>query len=136
MDLQQLKTQYLEHLEIEKDRSQKTIENYDHYLERFLKWAKISSPADITDELVRSYRLHINRLHDEKGQPLKKITQNYHVIALRNFLKYLSKRDVKTLPAEKVELGKTEKRQIDFLDADEIERIFEAASGADLQVFS
>ncbi|OGI25097.1 MAG: hypothetical protein A3J76_02605, partial [Candidatus Moranbacteria bacterium RBG_13_45_13] len=141
MNLQQLKTQYLEHLEIEKDRSQKTIENYDHYLERFLKWARISSPGDITDDLVRRYRLYINRLHDEKGsprsgsggagKPLKKITQNYHVIALRNFLKYLSKRDIKTLLAEKVELGKTEKRQIDFLDADEIERIFEAANGAD-----
>ena len=62
MDLNKLKTQYLEYLEIEKDRSQKTIENYDHYLERFLKWARISSPSEITDELVRQYRLHLNRL--------------------------------------------------------------------------
>jgi len=69
MNLNQLKNQYLEYLEIEKDRSQKTIENYDHYLERFLKWARVSSPAAITDELVRSYRLHLNRLSDEKGRP-------------------------------------------------------------------
>jgi len=100
MNLSQLKNQYLEHLEIEKDRSQKTIENYDHYLERFLKWAKISSASDITDELVRRYRLQLNRFADEKGSSLKKITQNYHVIALRNFLKYLARHDVKTLPAD------------------------------------
>ena len=70
MDIKQLKSQYLEHLEIEKDRSQKTIENYDHYLERFFEWAKIKSPADITDDLIRSYRLYLNRMSDEKGRPL------------------------------------------------------------------
>jgi site-specific recombinase XerD len=130
MDFRKLKTEYLEYLEIEKDRSQKTIENYDHYLERFLAWAKITSPSQITDERVRSFRLYLNRIVDEKGRPLKKITQNYHVIALRNFLKYLAKRDVLTLAAEKVELGKTEKRQIDFLEMEEVERMFEAANGA------
>jgi site-specific recombinase XerD len=135
MNLSQLKTQYLEYLEIEKDRSQKTIENYDHYLQRFLNWSKAKAPIDITDELVRSYRLYLNRLRDEKGNSLKKITQNYHVISLRNFLKFLAKRDIKTLTAEKVELGKTDERQIDFLEAEEVERIFEAASGANLKSF-
>lgn len=135
MNLNQLKTSYLEYLEIEKDRSQKTIENYDHYLERFLKWAKISSPSAITEELVRNYRLYLNRLSDEKNRPLKKITQNYHMIALRNFLKYLAKRDVETLSADKVELGKAVSRQIDFLEIEEIERVFQAASGADLKSF-
>ncbi len=133
MNLGRLKREYLEYLEIEKDRSQKTIENYNHYLERFLKWAKIKSSSEITDELVRRYRLQLNRLSDEKGRPLKKITQNYHVIALRNFLKYLAKRNVKTLAAEKVELGKTSQRQIDFLEIEEVERVLEAASGADLK---
>lgn len=135
MNLQKLKTQYLEYLEIEKDRSQKTIENYDHYLARFLNWSKIDSAEKITDELVRNYRLHINRLSDEKGKPLKKITQNYHMIALRNFLKYLAKRDIETLPAEKIELGKTTERQIDFLEMDEVERIFKAAGGLDIKSF-
>jgi site-specific recombinase XerD len=141
MNIKELKTQYLEYLEIEKDRSQKTIENYDHYLERFLNWAKISSPADITDDLVRKYRLELNRLADEKGsprsssggagRPLKKITQNYHIIAIRNFLKYLAKRDIKTLAADKIELGKTRRQEVEFLDTEEIERIFEAASLAE-----
>lgn len=131
MNLNQLKTEYLEYLEIEKDRSPKTVENYNHYLARFLKWAKISSPDDITGELVRRYRLQLNRSNDKKNRPLKKITQNYHIIVLRNFLKYLAKRDVKTLPAEKVELGKSNERQIDFLEMEEIERIFEAANGTD-----
>lgn len=133
MNLRQLKTQYLEYLEIEKDRSQKTVENYDHYLERFLKWAEIGSPGEITDELVRNYRLFLNRQTDERGKPLKKITQNYHVIALRNFLKYLAKRDIKTLAAEKIELGKTARQEVEFLEAEEVDRIFEAASGAGLK---
>lgn len=142
MNLRQLKTQYLEYLEIEKDRSQKTIENYDHYLMRFLDWAKIGSPGEITDELVRNYRLHLNRVSEERGKSastrprvglLKKITQNYHVIALRNFLKYLAKRDIKTLAAEKIELGKTARHVVEFLEADEIDRIFEAASGVGLK---
>ena len=133
MDIKQLKTQYLEYLEIEKDRSQKTIENYDHYLERFFAWAKIKSPADITDELIRSYRLYLNRMSDEKGRPLKKITQNYHIIAVRNFLKYLAKRDVKALSADKIELGKTQRMEVEFLDSDEIDRIFEAVAGLDLK---
>lgn len=145
MNLRQLKTQYLEYLEIEKDRSQKTIENYDHYLMRFLDWAKIGLPGEITDELVRSYRLFLNRQTDERGKPastrptrgrggpLKKITQNYHVIALRNFLKYLAKRDIKTLAAEKIELGKTDHREIDFLEMEEIERMFQAAEGTNLK---
>jgi site-specific recombinase XerD len=133
MDIKQLKTQYLEHLEIEKDRSQKTIENYDHYLERFFSWAKIKSPADITDDLIRSYRLFLNRMADEKGRPLKKITQNYHIIAIRNFLKYLAKRDVKTLAAEKIELGKTQRMEVEFLDSDEVDRIFAVVAGLDLK---
>jgi site-specific recombinase XerD len=130
MDIDKLKIEYLEYLEIEKNRSQKTIENYDHYLERFLKWAKIYSPSQITDEIVRKYRLFLNRMNDEKGNTLKKVTQNYHIIALRNFLKYLAKRDVKALSADKIELGKSESRQIDFLDMEEVERIFDASSGS------
>lgn len=145
MDIRKLKTQYLEYLEIEKDRSQKTIENYDHYLERFLAWARISSPSDITDDLVRSFRLHLNRQTDEKGsprsssggagRPLKKITQNYHVIAIRNFLKYLARQDVKTLSADKIELGKTQRTEVEFLESEEVDRIFEAAAGSSLKTF-
>ncbi|HLM83688.1 MAG TPA: site-specific tyrosine recombinase/integron integrase [Candidatus Bathyarchaeia archaeon] len=145
MDIKNLKTQYLEHLEIEKDRSQKTIENYDHYLERFFQWARIQSAADITEELIRSYRIFLNRMGDEKSsprsssgaasRPLKKITQNYHIIAIRNFLKYLAKRDVKTLAAEKIELGKTARMEVEFLESDEVSRIFEVAAGASLKAF-
>jgi site-specific recombinase XerD len=133
MNLARLKKEYLEYLEIEKNCSKKTIENYNHYLERFLKWTKINSASNITNELVRRYRLQLNRFVDKKGAPLKKVTQTYHIIALRNFLKYLAKRDIKTLAVEKIELGKPSERQIDFLEIEEIERIFEAASGEDLK---
>src|SRR3989338_4582301 len=104
MDLKQLKTQFLEYLEIEKNRSPKTTENYDHYLHRFFDFAKVSQPQQITEELIRKFRLHLNRLTDFQGSTLKKVTQNYHIIALRAFLKYLAKREIKSVSAEKIEL--------------------------------
>jgi site-specific recombinase XerD len=133
MNLQLLLKEFLEYLEIERSRSQKTIENYQHYLERFLSWAKVDSPDAITDDLVRKYRLYLNRLEDSKGRGLKKVTQNYHVIALRNFLKYLAKRDISSLQAEKIEVGKNPTHEIEFLEADEVDRILEAASGENLR---
>ena len=133
MNLTQLKTDFLEYLEIERGRSQKTLENYDHYLSRFLDWTKIKNPEEITDSLIRNYRICLNRYEDKKGNKLKKTTQNYYIIAIRSFLKYLAKRDVKTIAAEKVEIGKTPEREVDFLESDEIERILEAAGGHDLK---
>ena len=123
MTLQKLLTDFLEYLEIERNRSQKTIENYHHYLKRFLTWAKISSPDDLTIDLVRNYRLYLNRKTDQKGHELKKATQNYHLIAIRSFLKYLAKRDVKSLSAEKIEIGKNPTHEIEFLDGEEVERL-------------
>ncbi|HZZ99355.1 MAG TPA: site-specific tyrosine recombinase/integron integrase [Candidatus Paceibacterota bacterium] len=132
MTLKELKNQYLEHLEIEKNRSPKTLDNYGRYLERFLQFAKVSSPADLDEERIRQYRLHLNRLTDSEGQPLKKVTQNYHIIALRSFLKYLAKRNVKTVSAEKIELGKQEDRQVTFLEHGELDRLLEAPQGGGL----
>ena len=129
MNLNQLLKGYLDHLEIEKNRSRKTRENYERYLKRLLAWAKIASPNQISAELVRNYRLHLNRV----SPPLKKISQNYHLIALRNFLKYLAKRDVKTLTADKIELGKSGDRHIDFLEAEEVERLLDSAQGNSLK---
>ncbi|MDD5396965.1 MAG: tyrosine-type recombinase/integrase [Candidatus Moranbacteria bacterium] len=131
MNLNKLLIEFLEYLEVERNRSQKTIENYHHYLKRFLLWSKISDPKDITIDLVRNYRLHLNRLENENE--LKKITQNYHVIAIRSFLKYLAKRDIKTLSAEKIEVGKNPSHEIEFLDGDEVERLLSAASGNDIK---
>ena len=100
-DLKILKNQYLEHLEIEKNRSPKTLENYSRYLDRFLQFSKISKPEDIGEELIRQYRLYLNRLNSPRTGNLRKVTQNYHIIALRGFLKYLAKRGVKSVSAEK-----------------------------------
>jgi site-specific recombinase XerD len=133
MEIRELKTQFLEYLEIEKGRSQKTIENYDHYLKRFLEWAKISNPSQITAEVVRNFRVYLNRYEDDKGQKLKKITQGYYVIAIRNFLKFLSKRDIKSLQAEKIETGKAPTREVDFLEMEEVERILAQADGSSLK---
>ncbi|NQU99856.1 MAG: tyrosine-type recombinase/integrase [Parcubacteria group bacterium] len=126
MQLNKLITQFLEYLEIEKGCSSETIKNYSFYLNRFYEWAKISTPLQITQEKIRLYRLYLNRLQTKKGDALKKNTQNYHLIALRAFLKYLSKQDIKSLSPEKIELSKTPERQVDFLEGSDLERLLEA----------
>ena len=119
--------QFLEHLEIEKNRSPLTLRNYHFYLNRFVEWlGQAKKPNAITFEAVRQYRLWLNRLEDVHGDPLKKNTQNYHLIALRSFLKYLAKRDVKTLAPEKIELMKMPDREVSFLDGNEISRLLES----------
>lgn len=119
--------QFLEYLEIERNRSQKTIENYHFYLQRFLEWlGNGKKPNAITTEDVRKYRLWLNRLVDVHGEPLKKNTQNYHLIALRSFLKYLAKRDIQTLAPEKIELMRMPDREVSFLTGSDVERILEA----------
>jgi len=111
---------YLDYLEIEKNRSVKTRINYERYLKRFLEFSKISKPEQISQDLTRQYRLWLNRAG------IKKNTQNYHLIALRNFLKYLAKRDIEVLPADKIELGKQSERQVIFLENNELERLLNA----------
>lgn len=115
--------EFLEYLEIERGRSDKTVRNYHFYLKRFSDWAKDPNPAEINNEMVRKYRLHLNRnVAGREDAQLKKNTQNYHLIALRAFLKYLAKRDVKSMAAEKIELAKQGSRQVSFLELDELKR--------------
>jgi len=134
-----LKTEFLEYLEIEKNRSVKTLNNYDRYLRRFFNWlkeylkVKDITLSHITEDNIRKYRLYLNRTTDEKGNPLKKITQDYHVIALRGFLKFLNKRDIQAPPPEKIELGKTHRKEIEFLDKSEVERLLESPKGESLE---
>lgn len=117
---------FLEYLEIERGRSLNTIANYDFYLTRFAKWSKLSDPKLIDQDTVKGYRLWLNRETYKFGKPLKKSTQNYHLIALRSFLKYLAKHDVKSMAAEKIELAKVPERQVDFLESDDLSRLLEA----------
>ena len=125
-EIQKLFRDYLNYLEIEKNRSPKTSENYKHYLNEFLKFAKINSPAEITDQVVREFRLALARKKSADGHEIKKITQSYYVIAIRNFLKYLAKRDIKSLSADKIELPKTPSRQIDVVEYADLERLLAA----------
>ncbi len=132
-NLQNLKTDFLTYMEVEKNRSQKTIENYDHYLTRFLAWAGVTDPKKITNELVKQYRVYLNRPGKKSGELLKRSTQNYHVIALRAFLKYLAKQDIETLAAEKIELPKATQRQVEFLEADEVESLLKQPNVTNMQ---
>ena len=118
------KTDFLEYLEIEQNRSQKTIANYDHYLTRLADYAGDLQVADIDAELIRKWRLWLNRLGTNVSDELKKSTQNYHLIALRSFLKFCGKRGIPALAPDKIELAHTKRAQVTFLNEDELERMF------------
>lgn len=126
-NLGQLHKEFLEYLEIERGRSLKTVENYDRYLKNFLNFAKISSASGINDDLVRRYRLYLNR------EGLKKRTQNYYLIALRNFLKYLAWRGVETMSAERILLAKAPERDFDLISIEELERLLSSSKGNDIK---
>ncbi|MFH0857017.1 MAG: site-specific tyrosine recombinase/integron integrase [bacterium] len=129
MNIKKYIIKFLTYLEIEKNRSLATVKNYDFYLSRFAKWAEehnINDPSKIGLEDVTQYRIWLNRYEDSHGNSLKKNTQNYHLIALRAFLKYLAKIDVKTMAPEKIELAKMPERDVTFLEGRELERFLNA----------
>lgn len=127
MTLMELKRQYLEYLEIEKGRSMLTVRNYDHYLTRFFTYAKTDNPANITESMVREYRLWLNRQAGTKvgrhTDTLKRKTQNYYLIALRAFLKYIRKRGFDSLNPEGIELAKVPERSLDLISPAELTRL-------------
>jgi site-specific recombinase XerD len=118
------KTDFLEYLEIEQNRSQKTIANYDHYLTRLSDYAGDITVKDIDQELIRKWRLWLNRLGTNVNDELQKSTQNYHLIALRSFLKFCNKRNLDCMAPDKVELARTKRAQVTFLNEEELARMF------------
>ena len=122
---------YIEHIEVERGRSAKTAENYRRYLERFIEFAGLITVDKITSELIRKYRLWLNRYTSEYGDELALITQNYHLIAMRGFLGYLSKRDIPSLSPDKIDLPKTHRKQVTFLHFDEVEQMLDAVPADD-----
>lgn len=131
-DLKSLKTQFLEYCEIEKGRSVKTVENYDRYLTRFLDHTKVTSPAKLTEPVVREFRIWLNRQPGVSGD-MKKKTQNYYLIALRAFLKYLRRQGIESLNPERIELAKVGGRDLDLITADELNRLMKGPTGESLQ---
>lgn len=127
MTLSALVTDFLEYLELERGASQLTIRNYDHYLKRFLDFSDDINPGEIDLKLVRKYRLYLSHWTDPKTKKnLKRITQNYFMIALRAFLRYLAKSDIETLSPEKVELSENDPRPLKVLDAAALKSLLEA----------
>lgn len=139
-EIQKLKRQFLEYVEIERGRAINTIISYERFLDRFFTFGNIKSPADITDNAVREFRLWLNRqpaLHSRTkrlaGPTLSRKTQNYYLIALRAFLKYLARQEIKSLPADRIELSKMPERHIDLITPAELRRLLETTTGDDLQ---
>lgn len=123
--LKELSREFLEYLEIERGRSLKTVAAYDRYIATFLEFSKATKPSDITDDVLRQFRLWLNR------KELKKNTQNYYLIALRTFLKYLIRRNVPALAPDRIELAKLGDRDIDMIGHDELVRLLAAPTGSD-----
>lgn len=114
---------FLEYLELEQNRSSKTIQNYSHYLNRLTDFAGDIKLADIDIELIRKWRLWLNRLGTNTSDELSKTTQNYHLIALRSFLRYCAKKGLPALAPDKIELARVTRPQVTFLNADELTRL-------------
>lgn len=135
-NLDQLKRQFLEYVEIEKGRALKTVENYNHYLTVFLEQTKAKKPSDITDNVVREFRLWLNRQPIrslvKSDRTLSRKTQNYYLIAIRAFLKYMARQEVKTMPSERIELAKVPERLLDLITDAELHRLLEAPKGNDI----
>src|SRR3990167_10897970 len=119
-ELERQRKAFLEYLEVTKNRSSKTTRNYGFYLARFLQATKVTKPDEITPAIIKEYRLLLNRWRDSHDAYLSKTTQNYHLIAIRAFLKFLAREDVPSLAAEKVELLKLPERQVDFLEGSDL----------------
>lgn len=127
MKISTLIIDFLEYLELEKNASQKTISNYDHYLKRFLDFAGDIDVTSVDNNIIRNYRLYLSRYKDPlNDKSLKRVTQNFFLIAMRSFLKYLAKRDIKVLSAEKIELGSHDPSPIKVLDIENIARLLSA----------
>jgi site-specific recombinase XerD len=124
-------------LEIEKGRAIRTVENYEHYLTVFFNFAKIKNTNDITDTSVREFRLWLNRQttgnNRQTGNTVSKKTQNYYMIALRVFLKYLTKRGITAMPRDQIELAKTPERTLDLISPEELTRLLNSPNGNDLK---
>ena len=130
MDAPTAKRQFLEYIEIERGRAVKTVENYDHYLSRFFEQMHIKEIPDINERNVREFRLWLNRQPGTRSNSMKRRTQNYYMIALRAFLKFLRKRDIDAISPEKIELAKLPERQIDLITSAELERLMKAPGDA------
>jgi site-specific recombinase XerD len=130
MDARSMLRQFLEYTEIERGRAVKTVENYEHYLDRFFTQMEIKEVSDITEDRIREFRLWLNRQPGTSGT-MKRRTQNYYLIALRAFLKFLRKRGIEGLNPERIELAKLPERQIDLISSTELDRLISAANGTE-----
>ena len=129
MEAETAKRQFLEYIEIERGRAVKTVENYDHYLTRYFAQMGIKSVSDISEQNIREFRLWLNRQTGTAGESMKRRTQNYYMIALRAFLKFLRKREVECISPERIELAKLPERELDLITPTELKRLMDAPKG-------
>ena len=131
MEAESAKRQFLEYIEIERGRAVKTIENYDHYLTRYFTQTGVKRVTDISEQSIREFRQWLNRQPGTNGGGMKRRTQNYYMIALRAFLKFLRKREIECISPERIELAKLPERELDLITPAELERLLKSARGTE-----
>ena len=125
MKIQDAKRKFLEHVELGLGRSLKTVENYDRYLTHFISEMKVTNEKGVTADKIHSYRLVLNRMEGREGS-LKKSTQNYYLIALRSFLRYLQSTGVDVLSPDAIVLAKVPMRDLEIITPGELQRLRDA----------
>jgi site-specific recombinase XerD len=133
MEAETAKRQFLEYIEIERGRAVKTVENYDHYLSRYFSQMNIQNVSNISEQNIRDFRMWLNRQSGTGAESMKRRTQNYYMIALRAFLKFLRKREIECISPERIELAKLPERELDLITPAELKRLMEAARGSELK---
>jgi site-specific recombinase XerD len=126
MEAEAAKRQFLEYIEIERGRAVKTIENYDRYLSRYFEQMQVKRVGDISEQNIREFRMWLNRQPGSGRDSMKRRTQNYYMIALRAFLKFLRKRGIECISPERIELAKLPERHLDLISNSELDRLMRA----------
>lgn len=111
---------YQNYLKTTKNASPKTIENYTHWLERFLSWRWDHDISMLKAIDIMSYS------QDLTDKKLSIRTINYHIIAIRAMLKFCIKYDIECLSPDKLEIAKTAPNHPSFLEEYEIDMILES----------
>lgn len=131
---------FLEYCAVEKGLSSASVRNYENFLKPFAQWCVDHGhahlkPQELSPDHVWDYRLYLSRKRDVKGRVIKKTTQNYYLIALRNILKYFTDKDITALPAEKIKLPKLtdQDKAIKFLRFEHVEKLMAMPNVATVQ---
>jgi site-specific recombinase XerD len=115
---------YLQFLQTEENKSRLTITNYRQSLELLTRLLPITSVKDFDKQVVRDYRQKLADFRTRQNGEMALRTRNHHLTVLRAFLRYLiQEEELDVYPPDRIKLFKEEKRQVQVLTGEELERL-------------